>query len=365
MGRFADWASHKADERALPAPLLHEAAWGPRLAAAPPPDDGDEDPVGWERRWRGMAGGARRPVVPGGGSLWEVVADAVFIRVAPSPSALTPGRRKRGTVVEAFDWDATCGWRRVLCLSTLLRGWMLLDHPDLGPLLRPLGRPLSARPPLPLAEAAREGAAEDVRRFLREGHAHTARDVDGKTPLRIAAEGGHLECCLLLLSAGADLAAGEAPPASAAAAAIAMAAGRDHDAAALDAALAELSEDAQIMADLLSEEALATRAAEQAARMAAQLPAPPPPAEALAPGGAGAAFLATRDAALHAEPAAAEVEEDPDAPMFLRCGEVVEVLGYDRMRQWARVEVRGRGGSLRGWVCLEHSDLGPPLQRVG
>lgn len=74
-----------------------------------------------------------------------------------------------------------------------------------------------------------------------------AAALSGPFPLAVseslhARQGGHLECCLLLLSAGADLAAGEAPPASAAAAAIAMAAGRDHDAAALDAALAELSE---------------------------------------------------------------------------------------------------------------------------
>eukprot|EP00443_Scrippsiella_acuminata_P016822 CAMPEP_0115307768 /NCGR_PEP_ID=MMETSP0270-20121206/73321_1 /TAXON_ID=71861 /ORGANISM="Scrippsiella trochoidea, Strain CCMP3099" /LENGTH=245 /DNA_ID=CAMNT_0002726241 /DNA_START=9 /DNA_END=742 /DNA_ORIENTATION=+ len=122
-----------------------------------------------KRRWSSVeVPPATRPVDPGRGAIYEVVADRVCIRAAPGLQARLCGTRTKGQNVECFDWDATRCWRRALYGRTLAEGWVMLDHPEHGPLARPAGVPFSVRPLEPLVAAAREGSLEDLRRFVAE-----------------------------------------------------------------------------------------------------------------------------------------------------------------------------------------------------
>lgn len=53
--------------------------------------------------------------------------------------------------------------------------------------------------------ACLEGQVEDVKFFLARGHPVDKRDVEGLTPLMLAASIGHMSLCLLLLRHGADV----------------------------------------------------------------------------------------------------------------------------------------------------------------
>lgn len=155
-----------------------------------------------------------RPVVAeeakdldGPGALYEVFADRVALRMGPSLGAAAAYAMPRGTKVELFAWDESRKWRRCREPKHRKCGWVLLDHEELGPLLRPEGQPLCARPLDPICVAAMEGRLYDLRRFMSEttpSEIAEVADVSGCGPLMLAAQQGQIECCLCLLQAGAD-----------------------------------------------------------------------------------------------------------------------------------------------------------------
>ena len=136
--------------------------------------------------------------------MYEVVCDRLVIRTAPDPQAPMQGTRRRGLKLELFDWDPSRTWRRIS--TSLGPAWVQLDT-EAGPNLRPKDVPFSQQPQHPLCQAAREGCLPDIQRFLSEGLSVNARDVDGQTPLMLAAQGYGWEgfvACVLLLEADAD-----------------------------------------------------------------------------------------------------------------------------------------------------------------
>jgi len=142
--------------------------------------------------------------VQGTGSMYEVMSDNVLIRAQPSQASNPRGRRRKGQEIELFEWDETKLWRRALCRATLTSGWSMLDHPEYGPLLRPIGEKFSANPLVPICVAAREGHSCELARFIDLGEDVNMRDVAGETPLMLASRASQLECCVLLLEAQAD-----------------------------------------------------------------------------------------------------------------------------------------------------------------
>ncbi|CAE7214722.1 unnamed protein product, partial [Symbiodinium pilosum] len=79
------------------------------------------------------------PLLPvGDGAVYEVLYDRVAIRSAASTTATTLEIKQKGESLELFEWDASRKWRR--CAADVLAttaGWVLLDHPEFGPLVRP------------------------------------------------------------------------------------------------------------------------------------------------------------------------------------------------------------------------------------
>eukprot|EP00434_Breviolum_minutum_P002771 symbB.v1.2.002437.t2/scaffold126.1/size312799/1 len=141
-----------------------------------------------------------RPLIPGTGCLYEVVCERLILL---SQSLSQSVNRRKGQVLELFDWDEQRQWRRIR--TKLDNAWVALDFNQ--PLLRPQGVPFSLQPLDPLCQAAREGCAQDVRRFLADGLNVHVRDVDGSTPLMLAAQQDGwrgLVCSVLLLEANAD-----------------------------------------------------------------------------------------------------------------------------------------------------------------
>lgn len=356
-----------------------------------------------------------RPVDPGSGVLYEVVAERVFIRAAPGLQARTCGTRTKGQVVEVFDWDSTRCWRRTLLARTMVEGWMLLDHPQLGPLARPKDVPFSVRPLEPLCVAAREGATEDLRRFVeedagqpRQRRLSEVQDVDGRGPLLVAAQEGHLNCCLLLMEGGARLSPQEVlslPSTSACRALAEAVAGQHFEARHLDEGLAALSEEAQELADRLILASLAVLAPPPLLEDSEGKPSPSgdrgsaangeeavlgPQSGAsqhvahgvpeAAPEGAAASRgqrleVQEPDVAVVDEPRgvlhevvhkAVFIREEPDASAekmtALKRGDLVDVVDYDATRLWGRVEVLRPQGLVIGWVTLEHSQFGTLLR---
>jgi len=145
------------------------------------------------------------PLLPlGTGLLYEVVAERALVRSEPTTAAPVQFAEARGAVVEMFDWDKSRRWRQVLDKTNRV-GWMMLDHDDLGPLLRPQSFPEQAEPIAPMCVAAAEGRPDFIDRFIEGGLDINAPDARGRTPLMLAAQGGHLNCCVLLAEAGADI----------------------------------------------------------------------------------------------------------------------------------------------------------------
>lgn len=346
-------------------------------------DEFSEDEPGGEqelRRWRSVRSPApTRLIEVGCGALWEVVAERVFLRAAPAVHAHATGTRTRGQVVELFDWDSTMAWRRTICPRTQVQSWMLLDHPELGALLRPQGRPLSVRPVQPWCEAVREGAVSDVARFLRDAsdeeraHWRDTRDVDGKTPLLVAAETCHLELCALLLGAGARLSRADAarvPAASPAWALLDAAAGAAVDADALEFALEGLSEEAEFAARQViaqhEEPAAAPAPPERPADLVPPVdPGDPMPdiavaASTLPPELEGIVYEVVHKAIfVRSAPSASA-----SAVSSLKRGDLVDVVGFDPSRCWGRAAVqKPQLGTVHGWVLLEHDELGTLLRR--
>ncbi|CAJ1456055.1 unnamed protein product [Effrenium voratum] len=73
-----------------------------------------------------------------GGLLYEVLHKAVAIRYLPSTTADMVGTRILGQMVELFEASADQRWRKMEDPESGEEGWMLLQHPQLGALLRPV-----------------------------------------------------------------------------------------------------------------------------------------------------------------------------------------------------------------------------------
>jgi len=151
------------------------------------------------------AASSHEPVIEQGmGSLYVVVGvDRAVIRDAPSHEAAAKGFERKGAVVELFGWDSSLKWRQMQRWGSQT-GWMLLDHPGGGPLLRPKDGPFHNEPLVPLCVAVQERDVTSVHRFLLEGFDVNTRNLEGRTPLMIAAHEDCLDCCVLLIDGGAD-----------------------------------------------------------------------------------------------------------------------------------------------------------------
>lgn len=146
------------------------------------------------------------------GSWYQIVAERVALRQGPSLGAPAITSLRRGASLELFGWDETRQWRECLEPRTMLQGWLLLEHPQLGPLARPQrfadgaesGAESGAwRPGPALCDAAAEGRLEDLRCFLQDTQV-TVVDCQGRRPLVLSACYNHLPCAVHLLEAGAD-----------------------------------------------------------------------------------------------------------------------------------------------------------------
>ena len=116
-------------------------------------------------------------VFSGPGAFYEVMSERVAFRSGPSLGAKALGQLRKGEEVELFGWDESGLWRECVDHRLARSGFVLLDHPELGPLLRPKGEPLCIRPLSVLAVAAQEGRYEDLERFLAK-----ARTEEQKSP---------------------------------------------------------------------------------------------------------------------------------------------------------------------------------------
>jgi len=153
--------------------------------------------------WKAPEGKPPVPVVRGTGALFEVVLDFVSIRQDPMHDSKPLGCLKAGDVVELFEWDSACIFRRVFFRDG--DGWMMIDHPQFGPLLRPKDQPRCATPLVPICVAAAEGNVAHLLDMIAEEDLDVnIQDADGCTPLILAAMREHLDCCVVLLDAGAD-----------------------------------------------------------------------------------------------------------------------------------------------------------------
>ncbi|CAJ1394682.1 unnamed protein product [Effrenium voratum] len=355
-----------------------------------------------------------RPLTRGSGTLYEVVCDRLIIRTAPHPKAPMQGTRRRGQVLELFDWDKLREMRRLMTL--LGPAWVALDSAN-GPQLRPKG--LAHGHVDPLCQAAREGCVQDLHRFISEGLDVNSGDV---SPLMLAAqrEGWQgLVCCVLLLEAGADPKRSTGDPekladlerrkrAAVEAEDFQQAAHLKEEIQRLKDAettqrlggtagaqlLAALERDADVSFHEIFEEVRGMDApcqnlpqrvhrlleVHQPERepLSPPTPAPPKPGPASPPPGASAvceneeSWLATplaarRQGAVYRVAAEkAWVYEKPSTSAellgLLRQHQLLEILDYDLPRSFGRVVVEQNGGRESGWVLLEDEFLGPLLK---
>ncbi|CAK9057415.1 Uncharacterized protein SCF082_LOCUS30833 [Durusdinium trenchii] len=183
-----------------------------------------------------------------------------------SLSDLLPGdgegqNSSRGETVELFGWDASRAWRRCPADATgTTAGWVMLDHADFGPLVRPKGAKLSALPLEPLCCAAEEDQLPELRRFLSEGQNPCACDASGASALELAVRSDARDCAVYLIEAGAVTSPDQSQVALESAASSgtrslveALLGHTVSDNEALQAALAELTADARIAADRILE----------------------------------------------------------------------------------------------------------------
>ncbi|CAJ1396726.1 unnamed protein product [Effrenium voratum] len=193
----------------------------------------------------------------GSGALYEVMFERVAIRSAPSTAATTLEIKQKGDALELFAWDESRLWRQcpadTLCNTA---GWVMLDHPDFGPLVRPKGAPFCGTALAPLCRAAAEAQLAELRRFLRAGCDPCTCDAGGSSALALAAQEDARDCVVYLIEAGAVVSAEQGEQALRAAAEPGTAAliqallgHQVTDTAALEDALTDLTLDARLTAD--------------------------------------------------------------------------------------------------------------------
>lgn len=207
---------------------------------------------------------------PGTGAMYEVVRDSGTVsRSMPSQVAKIENVKDRGDTIELFGWDETLKWRR--CLDKIaghyLTGWMLLDHPDVGPLVRPVGFPVvrwAGKPLHPMCAAIFENDLELVKKLITEYPYEEFPIQGGPSSIEMAVHWGRLDCCVLFLDAGADVSRGlsesetsligkqtESENAHLARVLLRALSGGDFHALELEAAMELLSPEGQVLADRL------------------------------------------------------------------------------------------------------------------
>jgi len=252
---------------------------------------------------------------------------------------------------------------------------MMLDHPEYGPLLRPVGSKLSVLPLEPLCVAASEGNAEEVRRFLQQGLIPNVLDVDGRSPLLLAGEQGHLGCCVLLAGAGADVTVALSGTADRdgrrttvkqpkAKALLGAFAGRAFDKVDYQEALDSLPSDLQAEAESLTAAATAMTMGAQGVERARQpivrdllartnRDDSAPPAE-------GEYEVVFASVYIRKEPN----NESEKISKRVR-GDIVTVVEIDKISGlWGRIEFATTEGRTSGWMLLRHPELGVLLRPV-
>jgi len=332
------------------------------------------------------------------GCWYQVVAERLALRQGPSMGAAAIFSFRKGHEVEIFGWDETRLWRQCREPKTALVGWVLLDHPDLGPLVRPKGMAMSSRPLVPLCAAAGEGRLADLRRFLDAqpfGVAvATARDAAGRGPLALAASAGHLACVVRLVEAGADAedalqdCRNRAETLGAAGPLLEALAGRSPDPVQLQSAMVELNdEERQAVQGMAAAKRAAGRGVMgkrdllDAMEEEVATDVPDSPMQPELPGALG-----TLGAAAQAEAKEAQAKEAKSIPLEKK-GVLYEVVfdavwirqepnskgakltkrvkrdrlrvtDFDETQNWGKVQVHLSEGDVEGWVMLLHEDLG-------
>jgi len=288
----------------------------------------------------------------GQGCLYEVIGKRIAVRSGPSSGATVVASCRQGQTVELFEWDETLLWRRGVEAQTFVEGWMMLDHPELGPLLRPLSQPFSYKPLEPLCVAARENQVDELTRFLKQGLPVDTPDVDGRSPLRIAGELGHLTCCVILMDAGANAEKAlqglaerqEEEKIRFADALIRALSGQDFDLPIFEAAMAQLTPDVRQVADQVVDKVVLEMEQRR--------------------------WQSMEGLPHRVVPESMCVRSCPSHDGFFiakkKKGEVVTVYDLDAegTKGWGRVSVRLKQGIFDGWMLLEDPCLGTLLEPV-
>ncbi|CAJ1379427.1 unnamed protein product, partial [Effrenium voratum] len=298
------------------------------------------------------------------GCWYKISAERVVLREGPSLGSAAISSLRRGARLELFGWDDTRKWRRCLEPRTALRGWVLLEHPDLGPLVCPQNPSLAWRP-RPLCDAAAEGRLEDLRCFLQEGG-------DLQEALVLSAASNQLACLVRLIEAGADAAEalkecvrrGEELDVQSAAL-LSAAAGKSANQPALQLALKRLAEPERKVAEdqlklksgVMSKEALLEALEGEAATEAPDSPSP-----------RAQAFEAVPRGELYEVVyQAVWIRNAPDGKgqqiTKRMCKDRFRILGFDESGNWGKLKVLLREGEAVGWVMLQHPDLGELIRK--
>lgn len=135
----------------------------------------------------------------------------VVVREGPGLDFTPTSHRRTGEIVQLGEYDATGNWRQCLrAADSRSVGWMMLHHPALGPLLKPVAPQASSSWSVTfpgetaLGVAVREKRIWEARRLIEARADPNEPDCLGETPLFEAACKGHTEMVAMLLDARAD-----------------------------------------------------------------------------------------------------------------------------------------------------------------
>lgn len=194
-------------------------------------------------------------------------------------------------------------------------------------------------------------------------NAVNVKGPDGCTPLMAAARRGNLDFCVVLLRAGAPdgIAAAEAAQWKPCRALIRALAGDGYEKEDCQSALNKLQPEMRRMAEELMRKAAARALLEDLGSSPSEQrqrsPSPPPEPK---PRRKGAAFKVVCDEV----PINEEASQSSEELTVLVRDEVIEVFGYDRTRNWARVKIELPHGTESGWVQIQNDVKGELIRPV-
>lgn len=241
-----------------------------------------------------------------------------------------------------------------------------MDHPDLGPLLRPLGLKLSVRPLEPVCVAAMEGNPKHLRHCIQQGRDVNELYVDERSALMIAVECGHLECCVALVSAGADiqgalrLSGAETTESRPAIALLTAMASKPFDSQAYQEAMSLLSLEASAEAEVLVERGRRARVAMRKVNLESESPAMPTSTmQEPEPQDYEVVYPSVR---IRRAPS---VNAEPLSECKRLKGEIVRIKDFNMDEGfWGRIDVITHEGPSSGWMLIRHPQLGDLLRPV-